>query len=103
MNNIPGIVAVIAVLLLQVYLSRCVSRWPGLVLPILTGLFSLVYPLSFAVPPGGMVTPQIIWQLLMIVVIANIPTAILLVIYFNGRREPRTKRQMDKMNAQDLD
>ena len=40
---------------------------------------------------------------LLIILIANIPTAILLAIYFTGRKNPRIKKQMNKMNIQDLD
>ena len=36
---------------------------------------------------------------LLIVALANIPTAILLVIYFTGRKEPRMKKQMKKKNS----
>lgn len=103
MRDFVVIAFIMVILLLQVYLSRAVSRWPGLVLPIITGLFSLIYPLSYAVSPTGQVTASFIGQLLLIILIANIPTAILLAIYFTGRKNPRIKKQMNKMNIQDLD
>ncbi len=86
---------------LQIFLSRREGRWPGLMLPIISFLFSLIYPLNMAAVPG-LSTLSLLAQLLLVWLMANIPTVILLLIYFACREKFRRKNQMDKMNIQDL-
>ena len=38
---------------LQIYISKKESKWPGLVMPIISFLFGLLYPLNMAVPSEG--------------------------------------------------
>lgn len=87
--------------LLQVWLSRRERRWPGLVLPALTFLGSLGYPLFMAVPADG-VTVGFAAQMVLVWLLANIPTMVLLAIYFICREEKRRKKQLERMNIQDL-
>ena len=88
----------VGVILLQIYLSKRESKWPGLVLPIISFLISFVYPLNMAIPSvGGFIVALILGWLL-----ANIPTIILLAIYFSCRGKQRRHKQLDKMNIQDL-
>lgn len=90
------------VILLQIYLSRRESKWPGLVLPVITFLVGLLYPLSMAVPPEG-VTVSFLIQMMVVWLLGNIPTIILLAIYFDCRGKQRRRKQLEKMNIQDLD
>ncbi len=83
------------IILLHIFLSTRQSKWPGLVLPIISFLFSLIYPLNMAAPAS-------IIQILLVWLIANIPTFILLVIYYACRGKYRREKQMEKMNIQDL-
>lgn len=92
-----------AVIALQVFLSRRRAWWPGLVMPMCTLLgVLLVLPnvlfnaLSQAENEGQM--------LLSVLGSARclLPTAVLLVIYFLCRRSQKRKKQLDKMNIQDL-
>jgi len=86
------------VILLQIYLSKRESKWPGLLLPGISFLISFIYPLNMAIPAvGGIVVALILGWLL-----ANIPTAVLLAIYFACRGKQRRKKQLDKMSIQDL-
>ena len=78
------IVLTVLAVLLQMYLSRLPKRWPGLVLPIIAFLFSLLYPLNMAGPGGD--RGALMAQLLLVWLIANVPTLILLAIYFGARR-----------------
>ena len=100
------------VVLLEMYLSRKPSRWPGLVLPgvtvlysllmvlaIVSFLISLIYPLSIT-NLGDMAAA--IAQAVIVWVLANIPTAVLLAIYFAARRRVRRTREQNRMSAQDL-
>ena len=87
---------------LQIFLSSREGKWPGLVLPILSFLFSLLYPLNMMAPTEG-ISAGFVVQLLLVWLMANIPTVVLLVIYFACREKQRKKKQMDRMNIQDLD
>jgi len=89
-------------ILLQMFLSKRESRWPGLVLPILAFLFGFLYPLNMVAPAGG-VTAIFILQMLMVWILGNIPTIIFLAIYFACRGKQRRKKQINKMNIQDLE
>ena len=86
-------------ILLQIFLSRRESKWPGLVLPLLTFLTSLLNVL--AVADTGSVSQNVL-LVLTTLLIGNIPTLILLAIYWAVREKRRVKAQMDKMNIDDL-
>ena len=92
----------VGVILLQIYLSKKESKWPGLVLPIITFLFGLLYPLNMVAPSDG-VAVGFIFQMILIWLLGNIPTIVLLAIYFGCRGKHRRNKQLDKMNIQDLD
>ena len=91
----------VGVIFLQIYLSKRESKWPGLVLPIITFLFGFLYPLNMAVPSEG-VTVGFIFQMILVWLLGNIPTIVLLAIYFGCRSKQRRDKQLDKMNIQDL-
>ena len=77
------------VVLLEMYLAHKPGRWPGLVLPIVSFLISLIYPLSIT-NLGDMSAA-----------IAQAVT-VLLAIYFAARRRVRRTREQNRMSAQDL-
>lgn len=87
--------------LLQIFLSKRESKVPGLVLPILAFLLGLLFPLNMTAPPAG-VTVGFILQMLVVWLLGNIPTLILLAIYSGCRGRQRRRKQLDKMNIQDL-
>lgn len=100
MELILIILLIVGAVLLEMYLARKPGRWPGLVLPILSFLTSLLYPLNMVNLGGD--TATLIAQILLVWLLANIPTAILLAIYFAARRRIGRSRAQDKMRAQDL-
>lgn len=84
--------------LLQYFLSRLPSRWPGLILPGVCVAYSLVAVCSFTMYGG-----KIPWgPILMVLLVCNVPTAILLAIYFGCRGQQQRQAQMEKMQKQDL-
>ena len=85
--------------LLQIFLSRRESRWPGLVLPLLTLLSSLLLPLN--VMDTGSASQNILLVLVTLLA-GNIPTLILLAIYWAAREKYRVREQMEKMGKQDI-
>ena len=98
MRTLVVLLFITGVIVLQIFLSKRESKWPGLVLPIISFLISFIYPLNMAIPSvGGFVFALILGWL-----IANIPTIVLLTIYFACRGKQRRNKQLDKMNIQDL-
>lgn len=85
--------------LLQIFLSRRESRWPGLILPLLTLLSSLLLPLN--VMDTGSASQNILLMLVTLLA-GNIPTLILLAIYWAAREKHRVRDQMEKMGKQDI-
>lgn len=86
-------------ILLQIFLSKRESRCPGLVLPLLTLLQSLLYVLNLT--DTGSVSQNVLLVLTTLLV-GNIPTLVLLAIYWAVREKRRVKVQMDKMQIDDL-
>jgi hypothetical protein len=84
---------------LQAYLSKREGNVPGLIIPGISFLLSLIWPLNMISPDGN---PDYVGMLL-VLLLANIPTYIYLAIYFVCREKYQKKNQMDRMNIQDLD
>ena len=95
------VLVIAGIVCLQIFLSKRESRWPGLVLPVLAFLFGLLFPLNMIAPDEG-ITVSFIIQMLIVWFIGNIPTIILLAIYYGCRGKQRSNKQLDKMNIQDL-
>ena len=98
---ILAVLLIVGIVCLQIFLSKRESKWPGLVLPILAFLFGFLYPLNMIAPDEG-VTVSFIIQMLIVWLMGNIPTIILLAIYFGCRGKQRRNKQLEKMNIQDL-
>ena len=97
-----------AVIALQVFLSRRTAWWPGLVLPALEVLYSIFAIVSAIVGyyevygQGVPVTASLIGDTFLAFLQCNIFTLVLLAVYFFCRRSQKHKKQLDKMNIQDL-
>lgn len=100
-NLIFTLLLLAGMVVLQVFLSKRELRWPGLVLPAIAFLFGLLYPLNMVAPAEG-VSAGFIVQMFVVWLLGNIPTALLLAIYFACRKKQRRDRQLDKLNIQDL-
>ena len=86
-------------ILLQIFLSKRESKWPGLVLPAITFLCSVLMMLNVT----AMETVRaVIAAVISVFIMGNIPTLILLAIYFTCREKWRTHSEMDKMRISDL-
>ena len=86
-------------ILLQIFLSKRESRWPGLVLPLITFLNALLSVLNIV--DTGSVSQNVL-LVLTTVLVGNIPTLVLLAIYWAVREKRRVKAQIDKMQINDL-
>ena len=92
------LVLLVGIVLLQIFLSKREGRWPGLILPLLTFLYSLLMACSAVAYNGGIPWGPILASL----ILGNIPTVILLAIYFACREKFRKRSELDKMNISDL-
>lgn len=120
----------VGIVALQVFLSRRKAWWPGLVLPVLSFLLSLLIVVGNTtfLPQSGTVsgtqvvdeqTGAVVYQaqqvqpahdwtvgdtarLGMLLLVSNIPTFVLLGAYYIGREKLRRENLLKKMNIQDL-
>ena len=97
-----------AVCALEVFLAKRKSRWPGLVMPVLWFVYILLmtvaavagYARAYGEPLP--LSAGLVWSALLSLVQANIPTYVLLAVYFFCRSGRRRRKQLDKMQVQDL-
>ncbi len=85
---------------LQVFLSKRESKFLGLILPIISVLNSLIIVLNIA--GDAMTKTQILIALVSAFLIGNIPTIILMAIYFGIREKMKIKAELDKTRIKDL-
>lgn len=88
-------------LVLEFFLSRTESKWPGLILPAVSLLYAILFPLNTFLPPDAG-AGFIIMEMLTEFLFASVPMWILLAVYFACRAGRRRKKQLEKMNIQDL-
>lgn len=93
------LVLLIGGVFLQIFLSKRESRWPGLVLPLLVFLQSLLLPLNLR--DTGSVSQNVL-TVLVTLLAGNIPTLVLLAIYWAVREKRRVRDQLDKMKIDEL-
>jgi len=86
---------------LQFILSKKESKWPGLILPGISFAMSLLALFGAAVYEGGTWKDEL-FMALSILLPLNIPTFILLAVYAACRSGNRRKKDLEKMNIQDL-
>jgi hypothetical protein len=85
--------------LLQIFISKRESKWLGLVLPIITFLYSVVMMLNITVMETA---GEVMAAVLSVVVTGNIPTMVLLVVCFACRGKRRVRSEVDKLRINDL-
>jgi hypothetical protein len=100
-NTIVFILFFIGSIFLQIFLSQQESKWPGLALPAISFFFSIIAILSMFFYVNESII-QVIIGLLMVFLVSNIPTMILVAIYFSCRRKFKKNKEIHKMNIQDL-
>jgi len=90
---------------LQIYLSKKENRWLGLILPIIyvvppAGLI-LLFVLRSLSARAGIVGSALILPFCLIIVF-TVPAIVLFIIYKTIRAPRKNKKEIDKMNIQDL-
>ena len=128
--NMLLLAAVLAgIIALEVWLSRRKSRWPGLIMPIISFALSLLLVFGFVAFSAVSATSELQvtegetgeiihqeqrveevadWtlgdtvQLGILLLVGNIPTFVLLGTYYIGREKLRRDKLLEKMHLQDL-
>lgn len=90
-----------AIISLQVYLSNKESKYLGLILPVISLIFSLMYVAGIAAFDSFSQVENYM-ALFIAFLVANIPTIILVFIYLGIREKKNMKKELDKMNIKDL-
>jgi len=105
MTNLSNILIMLLmvgiVIILQVFLSKSKSKIPGLIIPILFVMFSLISVANIGFS-SHFTWIDMVGRILMVFVLSNIPTLILVSIYYVIRERSDMNRQLDKMKIQDL-
>lgn len=99
-NTLIFILFIGSVILLQVYLSSAKSKYPGLLIPMLLVMLSIISVINIAVFDQSWM--EIIGVILLTFALSNIPTVITMGIYKVVREKRQINNQLDKMNVQDL-
>ena len=84
------VVLLVGIVALQVFLSGKRNKWLGLFMPIISFLMTLVIPLNMVAPSEG-ITGDFLLSMMLVMVIANIPTVFLSLIYIACREKYRVK------------
>ena len=99
---IIGITA--GLIVLEIFLAKSEKWWPGLIPPLFTFLWALFICLStvsFMILPDNNVF-SLIFLFISGLLVLNVPTWILRLIYFIFRAKKRKQKMLDKMNLRDL-
>lgn len=103
------IIALILILLiaslliyLQIFLSKKENKFLGLILPAMNFLLSFFAVLAFYAYDPNAQGIQVFVSLAIAMFVANIPTIILLAIYFGVREKIKINHEIEKMSIKDL-
>lgn len=88
--------------ILEYFLAKLESPWPGRVLPILSVIHALGWTLILLLNMSTMLHPSLYFLPLAVLVIFNMPTLIFLLVYKTTRRRFTERRTMDRKDIEDL-
>lgn len=111
------LVIIIGIAVLQTFMSKKQNKWLGLILPAVTVFFSIIsvlglvaYTTTLTAQSGKTILSvvqipkvSILLTALYVFVLYNIPTVILLGIYYACREKIKKNRELKKMSVQDLE
>ena len=101
-NSIIFVGILVGIVFLQIFLSTKENKKLGLILPginfVISILISLIYLLNALT-----LDVSIFIGILIVFIAYNVPTVILMSIYYACRNKYKKKHEIDKMNIQDLD
>ena len=117
-----ALILLAGVIILQIFLSKRENKWSGLILPMIFLIISLVAAFGMVAfqtntstslydQDGNVIETTIEKQpvegavpaMVFVLLFGNIPTVILLAIYFGCRERLKKNSEINKMNIQDLE
>ncbi|MDF2844253.1 MAG: hypothetical protein K0R00_2679 [Herbinix sp.] len=101
-NLLIVIIFVAGIIWLQVFLAKKENKILGLILPFISFAYSLLNVFSIHIV-DNMTTWEVCKLIATTLIILNIPTLILGAIYWSYRGNASRKRNLEKMNIQDLE
>lgn len=104
MNSFIIIILGIVVFMLHIYLCRKENKFLGLIIPginILLSVSAIIGIAMYDTVKDSSAGIDII-QFVLIFIMYNIPTVILLSIYFSSRKNLKCNKEINKMNIKDL-
>ncbi|WP_304341493.1 hypothetical protein [Metaclostridioides mangenotii] len=100
MTIILGIILIFGVAYFQSILSSKSNKYLGLIFPLITFIGSIVLAfMTISIINFSFID---IFSLSLTFIMINIPSIVLLVIYYLGRKEIVRNKELDKMNLLDL-
>ena len=103
LGNLLLLVLLVGLIIGQYFLSRMQSRWPGLILPGIILLISIADLLFHLLNTQNLPFSSVFGAAFGNLLLQNIPTLLLLLIYLVVRERARCRRTLNRMNAQDLE
>ena len=94
------ILFLVGLVILQIFFSKTRNKWIGLILPFVFVTISIIKVKGAFI--GNISISQIVIQVIIILSFCNIPTILLIAIYFAFRKKLKKNKEMNKMNIQDL-
>ncbi len=88
--------------ILEYFLAKLESPWPGRVLPILSIINSLCICALLAFNMMGSPGPRVLLLGVVVLALLNIPTVVFLLVYFHTRKKYIQQAGIHRMNVQDL-
>lgn len=99
-NTIIALLFFAATILLQILLCKREKKWTGLIIPVISFGLSILWILGI---PYYLSLSGLVFKVILVFIITNIPTAIYLAIYFVYQKKTKKISEIDKMNIQDLE
>ena len=91
---------------LQIFLSKKPNKYLGLILPICYFSMSIIFLIPISINTAQFYNgsiPNVVFIDIIAGVLINIPTVVLLAIYFHYRRKIQKEAEIEKMKIQDLE
>lgn len=95
------IILLVGPIVLQIFLSKQENKWLGLILPLINIILSVMVVIGKTFFANTSIA-RIIIPAIVSFLVYNIPTAILIAIYYSYRAKLKKIKEIDKMNIQDL-
>lgn len=102
-NLLFTLVFLIGIISLQFVLSKQSNKWLGVILPIITFSYSLLRVFNTISFFDSYCKTNIGIVVITVFIIFNIPTIVMLTIYFVLRKKVHQNSELDRMNIQDLE